>query len=75
MLDYTDKNTIILYILDVLQAVNNNHNKLQPMIIALLIITSISIIIGIAILWNQRKIKKQLRQLLEQTKATNEEEE
>jgi len=66
MLDYTDKNTIILYILDVLQAVNNNHNKLQPMIIALLIITSISIIIGIAILWNQRKIKKQLRQLLEQ---------
>lgn len=41
------------------------HN-LEPLLIALMVMATIIIILAIAILWNQRKIKKQLRQLLEQ---------
>jgi len=40
----------------------------------LIAIAVLILIIGIAILWNQRKIKKQLRQLLEQKEVTSSDE-
>lgn len=44
------------------------QTTVEKLSIAGIIIGTIAIIIGIAILWNQRKIKKQLRQLLEEKK-------
>lgn len=50
---------------------NDIARHFDIMAMALMIMVAIVIFIGIAILINQRKIKKQLRQLLEQ-KETNE---
>ena len=60
----------ITWFLDMLIARQyDNHQILEKLNIAEIAIGAAAIIIGIAILWNQRKIKKQLRQLLEEQPA------
>jgi len=56
------------------QTANNIAKHFDIIALALMIMVAISIIIGIAILSNQRKIKKQLRQLLEQKEVTSSDE-
>lgn len=46
----------------------NTKEWIDKYAIAIITIGTITILIGIAILWNQRKINKQLRQLLEERK-------
>lgn len=41
-------------------------NELKTLILLGIIGTTIILIVGIIILWNQRKIKKQLKQLIEE---------
>lgn len=51
----------------ILNAVNGNYIKIINQInTTTMISTAVLAVIGIAILWNQRKIKKQLKQLLEE---------
>ena len=60
----------ITWFLDMLIARQyDNHQILEKLNIAEIAIGAAAIIIVIAILWNQRKIKKQLRQLLEEQPA------
>lgn len=57
----------ITWFLDMLIARQyDNYKILEKLNIAGIAIGAAAIIIGITILWNQRKIKKQLRQLLEE---------
>ena len=63
--------TLIEYIMNNKFEIMNIIDELKPMIVAAIIIGTICIILCIAILWNQRKIKRQLRQLLEQKEVTS----
>ena len=55
----TDKELIISYIVNASNGLGKAVREAEILII-------IAIIIGIAILWNQRKIRKQLQQIKEQ---------
>lgn len=52
----------------IIKNIIGSNEILKNYIVVAITIGAAAIIIGIAILWNQRKIKKQLRQLLEEKK-------
>lgn len=54
-----------VYMREDMDALENMINTITANQTTLLICLAIVIVLGVAILWNQRKIKKQLKQLLE----------